>query len=293
MLTVMKEVGTRATNGKSRMYLLVKCSECSKEFEKTLSDYTRNPDGHCIKCSNTKSGETRLKKASNKFVRAATLKHNNRYSYANVVYLGAKSKVTIKCAKHGSFLMTPNSHLNGQGCPKCGKEAMAIAQSAQARAAFCSKAADVHKKKYSYSSPLDYKNANTPIPIECPIHGTFTQRPTDHLNGHGCPRCKVGSDMDVLYIWKVTNTQDYKIGITSNRLNDKRIVEVATALGVAFEIKVMVACSNAKYVEKQIHSKFTKIPVQPYVCNGYTEFRTLTDSDLKEALALVDTLKIP
>jgi hypothetical protein len=36
------------------------------------------------------------------------------------VYSQNKSKVVITCPEHGDFLMKPNAHLSGQGCPKCG-----------------------------------------------------------------------------------------------------------------------------------------------------------------------------
>lgn len=46
--------------------------------------------------------------------------HGNSYEYLGP-YLGNKIKTTIVCKIHGSFNMRPNNHLNGQGCPTCGK----------------------------------------------------------------------------------------------------------------------------------------------------------------------------
>jgi very-short-patch-repair endonuclease len=46
----------------------------------------------------------------------------------------------------------------------------------------------VHNYKYIYNK-MDYVDANTKMCITCPIHGDFWQRPANHLNGDGCPKC--------------------------------------------------------------------------------------------------------
>lgn len=53
---------------------------------------------------------------------------------------------------------------------------------------FITKANRIHKNKYDYSK-VNYINSQTKIQITCPIHGEFQQKPNDHLNGKGCPKC--------------------------------------------------------------------------------------------------------
>lgn len=53
---------------------------------------------------------------------------------------------------------------------------------------FIQKASRIHHNKYSYSK-VDYISSETPVIIECPIHGEFLQTPHNHLNGRGCPKC--------------------------------------------------------------------------------------------------------
>lgn len=53
---------------------------------------------------------------------------------------------------------------------------------------FISKAIKVHGDKYNYDKVV-YKNNRTDVVIVCPIHGEFTQRPSNHLIGRGCPEC--------------------------------------------------------------------------------------------------------
>ena len=53
---------------------------------------------------------------------------------------------------------------------------------------FIKKANEKHGDKYDYTN-VDYKGSKTKVCIICPEHGEFKQRPSDHLNGQGCPKC--------------------------------------------------------------------------------------------------------
>ena len=45
-------------------------------------------------------------------------------------------------------------------------------------------------ENYDYSKVV-YNGSKNPVEIICPQHGSFMQRPTDHLSGCGCWRCKM------------------------------------------------------------------------------------------------------
>jgi hypothetical protein len=60
------------------------------------------------------------------FIDKAVKKHNDRYDYTLVEYINSKTKVDIKCEKHGIFKQTPNSHLSGRGCEKCSYELRSV-----------------------------------------------------------------------------------------------------------------------------------------------------------------------
>lgn len=62
------------------------------------------------------------------FIEKAVVVHGDKYKYDKTVYKLARIKVCITCPKHGDFYQTPNSHLNGNGCPSCGFEAVSKAQ---------------------------------------------------------------------------------------------------------------------------------------------------------------------
>lgn len=134
-----------------------------------------------------------------KFINKAILTHGERYDYSLVNYMGALIHVDIICKEHGVFRQKPNNHLNGYGCPKCGK----IKFSNKIFNKFIEKAKILHENKYDYSKVV-YVNISTNVDIICPKHGIFKQSPNNHLKGCGCPYCKesVGEKKIVDYLLK-------------------------------------------------------------------------------------------
>lgn len=53
---------------------------------------------------------------------------------------------------------------------------------------FIENARKVHGDKYDYSKVI-YEHSKKDVIIICPIHGEFSMRPNNHLNGQGCPNC--------------------------------------------------------------------------------------------------------
>lgn len=127
----------------------------------------------CKRCT-SKSNTT-------KFIEKANKKHNNFYNYDKTNYIDSGTKVTITCPLHGDFEITPSMHLTGFGCPYCaGKLNKEI---------FIERSRKVHGETYDYSKVI-YKKNHEKVIITCKIHGDFEQRPSDHMNGKGCPKCK-------------------------------------------------------------------------------------------------------
>jgi len=117
------------------------------------------------------------------FIEKANEIHNNKYGYSNVIYINAKTNVIIMCPIHGIFEQTPDVHLRGCGCYKCGRN-MTIFSTEQ----FIQKAKEVHGDTYNYSKSIYVKMA-LKIIITCHIHNDFEQTPCNHLQGNGCPMC--------------------------------------------------------------------------------------------------------
>ena len=150
--------------------------------------------------------EERFQKNKKDFFRKAKLKQGNKYDYSKVNYINTNTKVEIICPIHGSFWQIPNNHLQGQGCPKCGKESRAKERLKNINQ-FIEEAKKVHNDKYDYSK-IYYKNARIKVEIICPIHGSFFQTPDSHLNGQGCPVC--GRERPTLRLTKLEILQKIK-----------------------------------------------------------------------------------
>ena len=62
------------------------------------------------------------KLTTTEFIERARKVHGNKYDYSKVNYVNGQTKVCIVCPKHVEFWKIPNSHLNGFGCFKCGRD---------------------------------------------------------------------------------------------------------------------------------------------------------------------------
>ena len=122
------------------------------------------------------------------FIEKAEKKHGSTYNYSKVVYVNAHKKVTIGCEKHGDFEQSPNGHLNGRGCKKCGAMLLGLKKRQKASREFKRRARKKHGDKYDYSKVV-YINNHTLVTIICPDHGEFKQQPNNHLQGKKCQKC--------------------------------------------------------------------------------------------------------
>jgi hypothetical protein len=84
--------------------------------------FKQRPNDHlkygCHTCGIEKRSKTKSL-TINEFIMLSNKKHKNTYDYTKVDYVNHKKKIEIICHSHGMFLQTPNSHLNGSGCPIC------------------------------------------------------------------------------------------------------------------------------------------------------------------------------
>ena len=225
------------------------------------------------------------------FKSEASKVHNSFYDYSNFIYISNRVKGRIICPLHGEFEQTPVHHINRKhGCPKCGDEAMALKQSAEAKKEFKTRAFKIHNGLYDYKKFI-YINSSTKSIILCSIHGEFKQTAGTHLAGRGCPRCKAKRDNDSIYIWKAVrefynDKPLYKIGVTSTRLNDIRIHQVADKLGWEFKIILLKSVNcEASELEQQIHLLGTNPNLTGF--DGATEFRAFNKEELKEAIDII------
>jgi very-short-patch-repair endonuclease len=115
--------------------------------------------------------------------------HGNKYDYSKVEYTNSKEKIIILCKEHGEFKQSPNNHLQGYECKKCGLKKQSIFFR-DTLDMFVEKAIKIHDNKYDYTK-VEYTNSHTKVKIICNIHSEFEQTPNNHLNGQGCPICGI------------------------------------------------------------------------------------------------------
>lgn len=87
-------------------------------------EFSQSPSAHlsgkgCRGCGLIKSINAR-KGSSEIFIKKAQIVHPGLYDYHLAEYVNSCSKVKIICKEHGIFLQSPNGHVRGKGCPKCG-----------------------------------------------------------------------------------------------------------------------------------------------------------------------------
>lgn len=135
-----------------------------------------------------------MKKISTgQFIERSVELFGHRYDYADTIYTGKDTNVTLRCIKHNeTFMQSPANHYKGkQTCSQCKKESAATLTTAtklKNQELYKDKAKEVHGDVYDYSKVEPHKAIDL-ITIVCKHHGEFSQEARVHLKGHGCPKC--------------------------------------------------------------------------------------------------------
>lgn len=168
----------------------IKCLKHNNVFSIPPEFHKVRESGGCKKCSieirKLKSNVISYYDIIKKFIK----KHGNKYDYRYVkdTYENSHSRIKIICPLHGIFNTTVQVHTKG-GCSKCG-DIKRVNKISSNNDEFINKSKTVHKEYYDYSK-VKYINSQTKVIIICPKHGDFSQHPGSHLNGCGCPKCKM------------------------------------------------------------------------------------------------------
>lgn len=198
-------------------------------FFKSPNKHTRkdSPQG-CPKCSFAYKQTNSL--TSEQMLERFKLVHNDRYLY-NLPKgkIRMKDKVEIICKEHGSFLQTPDAHLNGKNCSKCSGGVI------KGYDDFMSELPKENFDIYDYSSVKNFDGYSTILTIYCKrCTSFFKQRARHHIKGGGCQSCNKTRgwkrtqwidwcksrkyESVKVYVIKIFNDDElfYKVGITNN-----------------------------------------------------------------------------
>lgn len=182
-------------------------------FFQTPDNHTRLKTG-CPKC---KGG---VKFNKQQFIERAIAIHGDLYDYSQVEYENNHSKIKIICFNHGIFMQTPNDHLTGYRCFKCGKE-IASSNKTLTKDEFISKSNKIHNNVYNYIIE-EFHGTRYKVKIQCKEHGVFIQKANSHLNGSGCPKCKISIGERKIITFLLANNVQFEFQKRFKECCDKR-----------------------------------------------------------------------
>lgn len=166
-------------NGKVRII----CPEHG-EFLQSHNDHIRVG---CPKCGYQKV-KTKLSKVLVQGMADLESKFGHLFDFSNANYKNSSSPLDLKCKRHNIFFRNTAYHIvRGAGCPECKKEKVSNKKKLGTEE-FINRSIDKHGDRYDYSL-VEYKTLIDKVEITCPKHGSFYQKPREHLRGHGCPIC--------------------------------------------------------------------------------------------------------
>lgn len=116
------------------------------------------------------------------------------------------------------------------------------------------------------------------------------ERVLDDLCRH-MPAGKTVSDKDCVYFWNPKGYPDvFKVGVTSQRLSDRRVSLVAREAGLDVDYAMFFRADNAPSIEQQILS-IGKPYEFPHKFSGYTEFRHYSPEELNICFSILGRLE--
>jgi hypothetical protein len=186
---------------------------------------------------NTKSVLKRL--TPFEFIEQAIVIHGNKYDYSKIKYVYTTDKVPIICPIHGDFEQTPNNHLKGCGCNRCGRSYKPSTEE------FIQKAKEKYGEKYIYDK-VEYNSSKTKVVITCRLHGDFEQIPFSHLFGkEGCKDCASLKNVKTKDVKDCASLKNIKTNDEFIRQAKEKHGEIYTYHNVNYkrsDIKVKITC---------------------------------------------------
>lgn len=159
--------------------------ECRKHGPFSQKAYKHLSGQQCPKCHVEKLRAS-VRISPDEFMAQLSRVHGDRYAYHSD-FTSMTDKIRVSCRLHGDFYQRAYAHVNGQGCPKCGRSRSG-AKHRLTQAEFLREASSKHGDRYVYTN-AKYESAMVPVLIGCREHGDFEQAPYLHALGHGCPVC--------------------------------------------------------------------------------------------------------
>mgnify|MGYP006315012937 CR=1 FL=1 len=178
---------------------LILHKKCGKYFYQSPSEHARGYTHD--ECSRRARNDAKFYNRDEIIQKFEHVHPENEFDYKLVVYKGMNIKVSIIHTICGTiFNQTPESHISGSGCnnKKCIFDKTSKKRT-HTRKRVIKAFEKVHlNNEYDYTL-MEYKGNAIPIRIKHNKCGTiFRQRPSDHKQGYGCPKCKQSKGEKIL-----------------------------------------------------------------------------------------------
>jgi len=175
-----------------------KCRHCKMPYIQMISNRVGNHNNQrCPYCSGQKACEMNCLATTHPDLAKEwdTEENDKKGIKITEVTYGSQIKVSWLCNKHKEkpedapfswpCRINNRTSSNKRNCPKCNDPKYDQIHGGHEH--FVKVSNKKHKNFYGY--PEEYRGNFTKIGINCPKHGIFKQRPADHKDGQGCPRC--------------------------------------------------------------------------------------------------------
>ena len=238
-------------------------------FEQSIYTHVKGQSG-CKLCRSQKISNSKTL-TTDEFIKKAKSRYGDLYDYSSAEYTKGMNFITIICPVHGEFRKRAEDHLNNKsgGCPFCGNESTSE-KLKQTPGEFKIKSILIHKNKYHYNN-VHYVNSKQKVSITCKIHGDFLQKPQNHIQGNGCPKCvRNYNGAGFIYLMKCElNENVYKIGhsVDPKRRNRELLIEFNNNKS-PYKLKLIkeYEVQDRGTIEKLIHQELRQYKID---CSGF------------------------
>ena len=187
-----------------------------------------------------------LKLNTEEFISRARGIHGETYDYSETCYISSTEKLKILCKVHGAFYQSPQGHLAGYGCRKCGIVRVAKQlQLSQEQFIFAVK--KVHGEKYALDHAR-YVGRSAKVEVGCPVHGRFLISADSLLSGHGCRQCAVSDRASTL-----RKTTASFVAESKARFGDKFSYQETEYKGRNERVSLLCSCGTRFLIAPGVH----------------------------------------
>lgn len=201
-------------------------------------------------------------------------------------YVNISTKAQFQCSEGHTWTTTPYHVMRGTGCPFCSRKAPLTTEVVNDRIA-----------DQGLVLLDEFITNSVKVRFQCSEGHIWEAKPNNILNGRGCPYCSERtSDNNTFYIWAAGQQElvdlqlgEYllKYGVSSERLGDKRINEVAstwnTVPHILAMVKTLVPATWAEHAADDIGRCLTSDYSH---LDGWTEFRIVNDTELAQIMSI-------